>query len=187
MNPNPADDVDDLITGGTDIVAEETYYYGAPEPSPWYSSWEHDGRETLVPRRPEITGDSVDALMSDLTSWVEWLVVTYRIQARIPPCWIRHGALREELLALFFLWQDCWLPAKDPHLPVAFLREFDYSLSRIERYWKVPCDASTHKQPTDIAFVSNGAASWTTWWANDEFGDTDAAVTELRPRDGDRR
>lgn len=186
MNPDPAADVDDLIDA-MDTDDEETYHYGAPDPSPWYSSWEHDGRETLVPRRPEITGDSVDALMSDLSAWVEWLVVTFRIQARIAPCWMRHGALREELLALFFLWQDCWLPAKDPGLPVAFLREFDASLSRIERYWKVPCDATTHKEPTDIAFTSNGVASWKQWWANPEFNDTDAAVAELQPREGDRR
>lgn len=179
MNPNPADDVDDVIAED----AADRFEYGQPEQKDmWFSSWDYDGREILNPRRPELTGDTCDALVADLTSWVEWLVKTMRLQSRIPPCWVRHGGLREELLALFFFWQSCWIPATDPSLPVAFMRELDWALGRIDRYWKVPCDSTEHKDPADIKFSSTGIPHLTSWWSNPDYDDSELVVAQLRQR-----
>ena len=176
MNPNPAEDVDEEITR----EAEPLEYGQRERKEMFFSAWEHDGREILMPRRPELTGDTCDALMADLTSWVDWLVSTFRIQAKIPPCWIRHGGLREELLALFFFWQHTWLPARDPALPVSFMREFDWSLGRIDRYWKVACDNAGHKDPAPVKYSSSGIPEWSAWWSNPEFNDSDTVVAQLQ-------
>jgi hypothetical protein len=117
--------------------------------------------------------------MADLTAWVDWLVPTFRIQARIPPCWVRHGGLGEELLGLFFFWQHTWLPAKDLSLPVSFMREFDWALGRIDRYWKVPCDSTEHEDPATINYASTGIPNWTRWWSNPDYNDSDTVVAQI--------
>jgi hypothetical protein len=182
VNPNPARDVDDYVEDR--IAGDEAYEYGQDDGDLWFSPWEFDGKEPMLPRRPEMTGDGCDALVADLTSWVEWFVTTFRVQSKIPPCWVRHPALVEELLALFFLWQHCWIPAADPSLPVAFLRELDWALGRIERHWKVSCDATEHRPPQPIDFASTGVPQWQAWWANPEFNESDRAVAQLRQRTG---
>lgn len=180
LNPDPAADVDDLIAAD-EAEEQGVFEYGQSERKDmWYSPWEYDGREILKPRRPELTGDKCDALMSDLSAWVEWLVITFRIQSRIPPCWVRHGGMREELLALFFFWQHSWIPALDPSLPVAFMREFDWAMGRIDRYWKVPCDNTEHKDPAAVNFVSTGIPDWKAFWANPDYNDSELAVAQLR-------
>lgn len=180
MNPDPAQDVDDLI----DAEEEESYEYGQDDHDLWFSSWEIDGKEPMLPRRPEMTGDGCDALVGDLTAWVDWLVPRFRLQAKIPPCWVRHPAYVEELLALFFLWQHCWIPSTDPSLPVSFLREFDWALGRIERYWKVPCDATEHKEPAEVTFKSSGVPQWSAFWSNPDFNESERAVAQLRSDNG---
>jgi hypothetical protein len=176
--PDPARPVDDYLDVDSDDDGGPRY--GQPGADLWFSPPMFDGGVPLMPRRPEVTGDGVDALVADLTAWVEWLVATFRLHAKIPRCWVRHPALVEELQALWFLWQHCWLPAADPTMPVAFLRELDASLSRIERHWKVPCDANEHKEPKTPSFRSSGVPVWRAWWSHPDFNDDDRAVAELR-------
>ena len=176
--PDPARPVDDYLDDETDV--EDGPRYGQPGADLWFSPPMFDGGVPLMPRRPEITGDGVDALVADLTAWVEWLVATFRLHPKIPGCWVRHPALVEELTALWFLWQHCWLPAADPTMPVGFLRELDASLSRIERHWKVPCDANEHKDPKTPMYRSSGVPAWRAWWSHPDFNDDERTVAELR-------
>lgn len=45
--------------------------------------------------------DRAAALWVELEEWVQWLRETYQFpQGQFPPCWYRHGAVREELTAL---------------------------------------------------------------------------------------
>ena len=166
-----------MIAAGED---EEAHHHGAPPPPIWHSSTWFEGHIILTARRPELTGDALDALVDDLTAWVDWLVVTFRQQSRIPPCWVRHGGLREELLALFFFWQHSWLPAREATMPAAFMRELDLTLNRIDRLWKVPCDATTHNDPAPVQFASNGVPSWTKWWSHPQFSEHEAVIAELQ-------
>lgn len=178
IDPDPARPVEDYLD---DIDADDNGpRYGQPGADLWFTSPMFDGGIPLMPRRPEITGDSLDALMADLTAWVEWLVATFRLHPQIPSCWLRHPALIEELQALWFLWQHCWLPAADPTMPVSFLRELDWSLGRIDRHWKVPCDTDTHKEPQAPPYRSTGTASWRAWWSHPGFNDDERTIAELR-------
>lgn len=182
--PDPARPVDEYLDD--DQVDDETPRYGQPGADLWFSPPMFDGGIPLMPRRPEITGDQLDALVADLTAWVEWLVATYRLHPKIPDCWPRHPALVEEMQALWFLWQHCWLPAADPTMPVAFLRELDASLSRIERLWKVPCAANDHKTPKTPMYRSSGVPTWREWWSHPDFRDDERTIAELRrPEEGE--
>jgi hypothetical protein len=42
---------------------------------------------------------------AELVEWVRWLVGHYEMTAVLPDCWPRHGALVEELAALYVAWQ----------------------------------------------------------------------------------
>lgn len=183
-NELAVDDVTDMVSTAMHSVAAdaENHEHGEKPPPMWFSSPHFDGHDILTLRRPELTGDMVDALIADLDKWVEWLVVTFRQQSRIPPCWARHGGLREELLALFFLWQHAWIPAREATLPAAFLRELDTALNRIDRNWKVPCDATTHQESKPVRFSSTGVPDWAAWWSNPDFADHEHVVAELQAR-----
>ena len=62
----------------------------------------------IDPADPDRTLTAADAewLWEELRDWVEWLVERYSLDHRIvPPCWFLHGALVDELTALWGAWQ----------------------------------------------------------------------------------
>ncbi len=152
---------------------DDGFSYGQPGQPMWLSPPFFDGAVPMAPRRPELTGDGTDNLMEDIGCWVQWLVPTYRIQTLVPPCWLEHPALVEELMSLFYLWQLAWLTATDPAHPIGFHREFDQALSRIERRWKVPCDTTRHVEPTRVRLHADRDHGWPSWWSNPNFGALD--------------
>ena len=143
--------------------------YGAPLERPWLTSWVFDGQAALAPRRPELLGDQTDALWADLRSWVVWASATFRLVRWFPPCWPQHPALVEELLALWSCWQALWLPSIDPGAPIGFLRELDWSIGRVERLWKVPCDVDGHKPQPDPILGADGTPQLHHWWSNPNY------------------
>lgn len=55
---------------------------------------------------PALQPDKEQTVTAELVDWVTWLVARYDLDRRtIPECWIRHGALVEELSALRSAWQ----------------------------------------------------------------------------------
>ncbi len=48
------------------------------------------------------------AAHAELSGWVSWLVGTYHLDDKVPPCWDRHDGLAEELAALYVGWQNVW-------------------------------------------------------------------------------
>jgi hypothetical protein len=49
-----------------------------------------------------LTAEAAAAAWTELDAWTRWLVHRYAVDPReIPPCWYRHGALVEELSALY--------------------------------------------------------------------------------------
>lgn len=78
---------------------------GAPVPTP--VTWRID------PRDPHRTLDVVDAqrTWAELKAWVEWLVKRYCLDHKVvPPCWFHHGALVDELTALWGAWLVAYWP-----------------------------------------------------------------------------
>ena len=141
---------------------------------PFRSAITVPGLAPVAPQRPECLGaDDLDDWWDDVRSWVGWLVPTFRLAARFPPCWPQHPALVEELAALWLVWQRAWLPGNEPAGPADFLRELDLSLSRVDRWWRVPCTTDSHHPQPPVPGGAVGQPTWRAWWSDPEFGDAD--------------
>ena len=143
--------------------------YGAPPAPPWHTPLYFDGQAALAPRRPDLLGDQTAALWTDLTAWVVWATLTFRLTRWFPPCWPQHPALVEELLALWGTWQAAWIPAIDPTAPTGFLRELDAALGRVERLWKPPCTGDSHKDQPEPLLGADGTPTLHHWWSNPNY------------------
>ena len=154
----------DRFLGGLDD--DDIHAYGQLHPPAFLTPASWDGEMAVAPRRPELLGDAVAAWWKDLECWTEWLLITFRLSTRIPPCWPQHPALVEELMALWMVWQAGWLPGVDPGAPVAFLRELDWALSRIERLWRPACTATEHKPTPPQRTGAEGTPDLHPWWSN---------------------
>lgn len=105
----------------------------------------------------ELEPDRARALWSELTTWVDWLRVTYGQQTRIKPCWYRHRAVREELTALMVAHKAAYYTEPDA---VATYREdltswhTQWYRSSIEAITRLLADCShdtCHHQPATTA------------------------------------
>lgn len=90
--------------------------------------------------------------MTVLTEWVPELVRRYGLQdAIIPPCWFRHEAMIQELLALFqYRNQLQFLPAAPPGAPLDFHYQLQLVMQRM-RSWTgmTGCNGGEH-EPTRV-------------------------------------
>jgi hypothetical protein len=148
---------------------EHDFTYGALMHQPWLSPVAFDGHAALAPRRLEVLGDQTDAFWEDLVTWVVWAQHTFRLTRWFPPCWPKHPALVEELVALWGLWQAVWLPSTDASAPIGFLRDLDYSISRVERLWKPPCTVDAHKEQPETDLGADGTPGLHHWWSNPNY------------------
>ncbi len=85
------------------VLLDERGASGTPS-GPW--AWHH-----LNPVQQE-------ALLAELTDWVNWLVDRYQLGAtrhQVPACWGQHPAAVEELTGLFVAWKAAYLGrSRDP-------------------------------------------------------------------------
>ena len=144
--------------------------YGQPRPKAWLTFPPFDGEMPVAPRRPELLDPTATAnWWHDLTTWTVWAIRTFRLGRTFPPCWPQHPALVEELTALWLFWQGVWLPALDPGQPINFLQHLDWSLCRVERWWKVPCTTDGHKQQEPVIVGAQGLPDLHRWWGNPDY------------------
>ena len=155
---------------GDGIEPDDWYAYGQPRARAWTTSPAWGGEMAISIRRPELLDDhELDAWWHDLKTWTTWAVHTFRLSRTFPPCWPEHPQLVEELMALWLLWQQVWLPAEDAFAPAQFLHHLDAAISRCERVWKLPCDPKEHKPPTPLDIGAHGEPTLRRWWGNDHF------------------
>jgi hypothetical protein len=148
------------------------FEYGATTMEPWSTPVPFDGCPPVLPRRPELLDGAAAALLwRDLRSWALWLTKTFPAADRLfPPCWPQHPALTEELLALWWHWQSAWMQATDPAAPAGFLRELDWSMQRVERWAKAPCDNDRHTPQQRTTFPPSAEdPDLHHWWSNPQF------------------
>jgi hypothetical protein len=82
----------------------------------------------------------------DVARFVEWLVIRYRLQRQIPPCWWRHGAHVEELSALFIAWRGVMEIPDRPNAWIIWHEELARLLSRLRDHWNTGCTPDHHTE-----------------------------------------
>jgi hypothetical protein len=103
--------------------------------------------EPEIIRWRDLDDATATAELNRLTSWVDWLTTRYNLDHKlIPSCWIKHGALVEEISALRTLWEASYLEDANPGGPVAFHRDLDLALRRL-REWtsRLGCSRTEHR------------------------------------------
>jgi hypothetical protein len=90
---------------------------------------------------------TVDALWEELTDWVDWLNTRYILDELIPPCWMRHGAMVEELTALYAGWYTAYLDIDARGFdPLAWHEALARSLSRVREWNRQGCRSDAHRE-----------------------------------------
>lgn len=95
---------------------------------------------------PEFSGD-------DLVEWVSWLADRYELRSIIPACWPQHGALIEELAAVYVGWLDSL-----PQAGTAAMQWHEHlarTLERIDSRWRT-CTDGNHRARVPTDWLENG-------------------------------
>lgn len=91
----------------------------------------------INPADPERTLDAAtaEATWNELRDWVEWLVERYALDHRtVPPCWFLHGALVDELTALWGAWQVAYSPMASPADPANWMQILANTRARLAEW-----------------------------------------------------
>ena len=102
------------------------------------------GRWSWRGLRPE----AAEALLVELTAWVDWLVDRYDISELVPSCWNRHGAMVEELTALCAAWHAAYVDIDARGFdPLYWHDGLDRMLARLREWDRGGCRDGVHREP----------------------------------------
>ena len=88
-----------------------------------------------------------------LTKWIDWLTRRYALDHRtVPPCWALHGALIEELSALYTGWASAYAVASSADRPLRWHADFAMARKRLgEWVARSGCRVGEHRSdPSDL-------------------------------------
>jgi hypothetical protein len=81
-----------------------------------------------------------------LSGFVDWLVGRYDLGDLVPACWWCHGAVTEELTALWTSWIVAYLdPEAEPDAPLIWHERFAGCRSRISEWDRMGCAQRGHR------------------------------------------
>ena len=84
---------------------------------------------------PSLDEEEYAYQLEGVTAWLDWLVPTFALDARtVPSCWREHGALVEELSALYTAWTVAFCPTSEGERPLEWLGAFAMARERL-RDW----------------------------------------------------
>lgn len=90
--------------------------------------------------------EAADSLWAELTPWVGWLVDRYGLGELVPPCWYRHGAIVEELTALYAAWNAAYVePDARGFDPLYWHDGLDRMLARLREWDRQGCRDGAHR------------------------------------------
>jgi hypothetical protein len=111
-----------------------------------------------------------------VTEFVAWLVQRFDLGDVIPPCWWAHGAMVEELTALWAAWSGAYQhPDAGPDAPIEWLDHLATSRVRLVEWDKMGCAQRGHREATP------------TGWQVDEDAFAAFVAADLAARPGPQR
>lgn len=89
--------------------------------------------------------------LGELTAWVDWLRWRFVLDRRvIPDCWDQHGAVVEELSALYTAWHVAYAFSDDGAAPLAWMQHFAATRHRLTEWnSRTACRVGEHRPDAD--------------------------------------
>jgi hypothetical protein len=82
-----------------------------------------------------LDADTARATWDELRDFVDWLVDRYALDHKtVPPCWYLHGALVDELTALWGAWQTAYWPYASAADPAGWMQIFANTRMRLSEW-----------------------------------------------------
>lgn len=110
-----------------------------------------------------VAWDDLDAAQAadtweHLEDWVTWLVRRFRLRPRdVPPCWYLHGAVVEELTALWGSHQDAYSDDEAASAASEWLHVLADTRYRLADWIaRTGCIAVEHREDPDVAWRQDG-------------------------------
>jgi hypothetical protein len=102
---------------------------------------------TAAPWSWEALGaDEARAQWQVVSGWVTWLVERYDLAEVVPACWWRHGAITEELTALWVAWVTAYEdPEAERDAPLSWHESFASARARIGEWDRLGCARDGHR------------------------------------------
>lgn len=98
---------------------------------------------------------AVDKLWEELTDWVDWLIGRYGLDEVLPPCWMRHGAMVEELTALYAGWHTAYMDIDARGFdPLAWHEALDRTVRRVKEWNRQGCRSDAHREDPVASMAS---------------------------------
>lgn len=87
--------------------------------------------------------------LEELTPWVDWLRWRFTLDHRtVPDCWAQHGAVIEELSALYSAWQKAFTFSNDGADPLLWMAQFAHARQRLTDWnARSGCRPGEHRAP----------------------------------------
>ena len=121
----------------------------------------------------KLNRDAARGSWQAVAEFVTWLVERFDLGDVIPPCWWAHGAMVEELTALWAAWSGAYQhPDADPDAPIEWLDHLATSRARLLEWDKMGCAQRGHREATP------------TGWQVDEKAFTAFVAADLAHRPG---
>jgi len=127
----------------------------------------HDSSSESLGARPidwrRLSDDAAAAEWAALREWVEWFTVRYNLPVSIVPvCWFKHGALVEELSALFVAHLASFDERDTGYGPIGWHERFSLAHPRLQRAG-AGC-ASGHNETRPRSWVgATDEQEWDAW------------------------
>ena len=98
-------------------------------------------------RWPYLDEEKSAEQLAELTDWVWWLTWRFNLDHRtVPDCWDQHGAVIEELSALYTAWQTAYAQTADGDSPLAWMNQFTNARHRLnDCVARAGCRAGEHR------------------------------------------
>lgn len=110
-----------------------------------------------------------------LFDWLRRLAERYELAETLPACWWRHGAMVEELTALWVAWVGAYEDAgAGPDMPLKWHEDFASARARIGDWNRLGCGPNHHRESEALEAEQDEEAFAA-------FVDADAETRRCRP------